>query len=89
MRGRRTKLTPEVLDKITTAIATGVPFGMACRLAGIHPDSGYAWLKRGAHDQTQGRAPTLFSDFSDAVARARRMKRTGSRASPRPARVAP
>jgi hypothetical protein len=69
--GRRTKLTARVQQTIATAIAAGVPFGMACRLAGIHPDSGYEWLKRGAHDQTQGRAPTLFSEFSDVIAHAR------------------
>src|SRR5262245_51684981 len=68
--GRRTKLTAGVQQAIATAIAAGVPFGTACRLAGIHRDSGYAWLQRGEHDRMQGRT-TRFSDFSDAIAHAR------------------
>ena len=62
---RPTKLTPEVQRTLTFALGEGASVEHACDYAGIHKDTFYAWLKRGEDGDD------AFSDFSDAVTRAR------------------
>lgn len=63
--GRPTKLTPEVHAAIVAAIEAGNFAETAAALAGVHRDTFFSWMDRGR----RGEAP--FSDFSDAVLRAR------------------
>ncbi len=62
---RPTKLTPEVHDKIVTAIRAGNYIETASAYAGISKPSLYAWLKRGAAE-----ASGPYHDFSAAVEKA-------------------
>jgi hypothetical protein len=59
--GRKTKLTPEVQDKIIQALGVGAIHEHACQYAGISHECFYNWLRLGA----TGRQP--FADFSEAV----------------------
>ena len=43
MAGRRTKYTPETVDKITQAIRLGATYKLACDYAGISEDTFYQW----------------------------------------------
>jgi len=67
MAGRPTKLTPELQRKITDAIRAGNYMETAAAYAGIHKDTLYAWLKRGARDKSP-KSP--YRQFSDAVEKA-------------------
>lgn len=57
MAGRRSKYTPETVDKLTQAIRLGATYQLACDYAGITRETFYQWMK--------GKA-----DFSDAIKRA-------------------
>jgi hypothetical protein len=61
MAGRKTKLTPEVQAKIVQALGVGTTHAHACQYAGIHHDTFYFWLQKGA----EGTPP--YSEFSAAV----------------------
>src|SRR5438105_1339231 len=52
--GRPTKYTPEIVEKITSAIAVGAPYAHACAYAGISQDTFARWRER-------------YPDFADAV----------------------
>jgi hypothetical protein len=71
---RKTKLTPEVQQKIVDAILEGAYDWVAARAAGIHKDTFYFWLQRGE----AGESP--YSDFSDAIDHARAVARRGAEA---------
>ena len=62
---RPTKLTPEVQQTLVFALSEGATVEHACDYAGIHKDTLYDWLKRGEAGEAE------FSDFSDAITRAR------------------
>lgn len=62
--GRRTKLTPEVEDKIVTAIRGGCPYRVAAQLAGISESTFYNWIKLGE----EGQPP--YAEFLAAVQKA-------------------
>ncbi len=62
---RPCKLSDAVQRTLTFALGEGASVEHACDYAGIHKDTFYAWLKRG-EDGEEG-----FSDFADAVTRAR------------------
>lgn len=55
--GRKTKYTPERVEKILQAIRLGATYKIACAYAGINPDTFYEWLKR-------------HPEFADAVKQA-------------------
>ena len=61
-----TKLTEAVQDIIVTAIRAGNYLETAAAVAGIHKETFYDWLRKGASAQE----PDIYSNFSDAVARA-------------------
>ena len=56
---RKTKYTPERLEKILAAIRKGKTYKDASKLAGINPDTFFDWLKN-------------KPDFSDAIKKAER-----------------
>ncbi len=60
--GRRTKLTPEVQEKVLEHIRRGFTLRAAAIHAGISHETFYYWLRRG-----QRKKDTEFSDFSDTV----------------------
>ena len=57
MAGRRSKYTPETVDKLTQAIRLGATYKLACDYAGISEDTFANWRR-------------LHSDFSDAIKQA-------------------
>lgn len=61
--GRKTKLTPETQQLIIQALSVGATHRIACEYAGIHQDTFYLWLQKGA----EGKPP--YSEFSEAVTR--------------------
>jgi hypothetical protein len=63
--GRPTKLTPELQERICLAIRAGNYIEVAASFAGIHKDTFYRWLKRGAR-ASRG----IYREFSDAVEKA-------------------
>jgi len=67
--GRKAKLTPEMRDRIATAIRAGVYVETAAAMTGIHKDTFYYWLKRGAAGRDQG-VVNLYTEFSDAIEKA-------------------
>jgi alpha-galactosidase/6-phospho-beta-glucosidase family protein len=66
MTGRPTKLTPEVQDKIVTALRAGNYQETAARYAGINHDTFYEWMRRGKDEPG-----SIFSDFAEAVEKAK------------------
>jgi len=63
--GRPTKLTPELQERICLAIRAGNYIEVAASFAGIHKDTLYAWLKRGARASSG-----VYREFSDALEKA-------------------
>lgn len=61
---RKTKLTKELQDRITSVIAAGNYLEVAYRLAGVSHETFYRWLRLGE----QGRRP--YSEFYEAVKKA-------------------
>lgn len=64
-RGRRTKLKPEVQDKIVSAIRAGNYACVAAEYAGISAATFYVWLQRGSEEKKGA-----YRDFLDAVKKA-------------------
>lgn len=60
----KTKLTPELQEKILLHLRVGAYVETAAACAGIHKDTFYEWMKKGA----RGIAP--YAAFADAVHRA-------------------
>lgn len=63
--GRPTKLTPALQKKVVDAIKAGAYIETAAAFAGIHKDTLYEWLKKGARSRG---GP--FFEFSQAVEQA-------------------
>lgn len=59
---RQTKLTPEVTERIVSAIRVGVPHVTAAAAAGINPSTLRLWLANGAKGKSQ-----RYIDFAAAV----------------------
>jgi hypothetical protein len=70
-RGRRPRLTPTLQQAIVTAIAGGVPFEAACRMAGVRPTEAHEWRQRGEGTHSTRPCTPLYADFAEALARAR------------------
>ncbi len=64
-RGRLTELTPELQESIFQALASGCFVEAAAGRAGISKVTLYAWLKRGARDNSG-----IYFDFLNAVEKA-------------------
>ncbi|GAA2691715.1 hypothetical protein [Nonomuraea recticatena] len=65
--GRRTKLTPELADKIVQAFEAGNSVRRTAALCGVSRTALHDWIAQGEADD----APDLFADFSDRCTRAR------------------
>jgi hypothetical protein len=66
-RGRPTKLTPEVHEKIVNAVRAGNYLEIAAEFAGVHRTTVFRWLKDAEADD----APRALTQFRDAISRAR------------------
>ena len=66
MTGRPTKLTPEVQDKIVTALRAGNYQETAARYAGIAEPTFYEWMARGKSEPG-----SIYSEFAEAVEKAK------------------
>ena len=66
-KGRPTKLTPEVQDRIIEALRAGNYQDTAAAYAGVSRTAFYRWMEQGAQDD----APAIYRDFRDAVEKAR------------------
>jgi|VirMetMinimDraft_7_1064189.scaffolds.fasta_scaffold06330_2 hypothetical protein len=64
--GRRSKLTPELQDKICGLIRGGNYMHHAAAACGIHKSTIHDWIKKGEEEKRQP-----YADFAEAVARAR------------------
>lgn len=62
---RPTKLSDKTQSQLVKLIQTGVPITDACSFVGIANSTYYDWIRRGADGDPQ------FSEFSEAVSRAR------------------
>lgn len=65
--GRPTKLTPDLTEKLCTALRAFNHMDTAARLTGIHPSTVYRWLAEAEPDD----APEELREFREAVTRAR------------------
>lgn len=65
-RGRPTKITPNILQKVSRGIQLGNFNEVVAVLAGISPASYYSWLKRGKEDMAQGRT-SRYTEFLETV----------------------
>jgi transposase len=63
---RQTKLTPEVQDKIVSALRAGNYQETAANFAGISKPTFYGWLERGRNEPD-----SIYSVFLDAVEKAK------------------
>lgn len=61
--GRPTKLTPEIHQKIRTALLAGNYVEVAAATAGINRDTLYRWLKAGARTRKRSSPEAEFSDM--------------------------
>ncbi|OGG56630.1 MAG: hypothetical protein A3F84_08380 [Candidatus Handelsmanbacteria bacterium RIFCSPLOWO2_12_FULL_64_10] len=64
--GRPSKLNPALQKRIVQAIRRGCYVETAAALAGLHKDTFYAWLKKGAQEDGE----KIYRDFSAAVEKA-------------------
>lgn len=64
-RGRPTKLTPAVQNKIVTAISAGNYYEAACQYAGIDYATFRRWIEKGEDGKNK-----MYSDFCEAVKQA-------------------
>ena len=62
--GRRTKLTPELQQRLVQALRVGCTHRTACQCAGITYSTFYDWLRRGEAGNTR------YTQFSHAIKRA-------------------
>jgi hypothetical protein len=46
-RGRPSKLTPELMDKLVLLVREGIPYALASRVCGIHRNTRLNWMRRG------------------------------------------
>ena len=63
--GRPTKLSPQVREKIVSAVKAGAYATTACRAAGISESTFYRWLERGGRESSG-----VFREFVEAVEQA-------------------
>ncbi len=66
-RGRKTKLTPELLDRLEKALAAGNYVETACSYVGISHSVFYHWLA----EAKKPKARKIYLEFLDTIERAR------------------
>jgi len=64
-RGRPTKLTPELIERVAAVVRAGNYLDTAARYCGVSKQDFYTWLKRG-HSQKRG----IYRQFLDALEKA-------------------
>jgi hypothetical protein len=69
-RGKRTKLTPEVQDKIIASLSAGNYFEVACLYAGISRAAGLQWMQRGRGEHPTRPQAKIYVDFVSSVEKA-------------------
>jgi len=65
--GRKSKLTPEVQDKVILALHGGNYFNTACRYAGISPGTGWSWIERGEAENPKRPRKDIYVLFANAI----------------------
>ena len=60
--GRPEKIDPTIIKKIADAVRAGNYIETAAAYAGIHKDTLYQWLKKGAREESG-----IYREFSDAI----------------------
>lgn len=68
--GRPTSLTPQIFRTVIKYIRNGSYVETAAAATGIHKDTFYEWLKRGAADLKAGNEGSIYVRFSDAILKA-------------------
>lgn len=63
----KSKLTPEVRERILARLELGAAFADAALAAGVRPETARSWLTRG-----RKQASGIYADFAAAVEQARR-----------------
>ena len=66
-RGRKTKLTPELLDRLSQALSAGNYVETACAFAGISQSVFYHWV----NEARKPNAKKIYLEFLDTIERAR------------------
>ena len=64
--GRKTKLNPEIQQRVVRGLGLGLTYDHAAAYAGIDRATFYRWLARGRRDADNGEE-SIFREFSDAV----------------------
>jgi hypothetical protein len=67
--GRPTKLSPEITERLVTALATGLHLETACDLVSLTRQSVFNWMDQGRKDIEQGKE-SEHAAFFDAISRA-------------------
>ena len=67
--GRKSKLTPELTERICDFIRKGNYISTACQIVGIHKATYYNWLEQGETDIEAG-IDSMYADFVKAVKKA-------------------
>jgi transposase len=67
--GRKTKLTPKLMERICDSISKGNYISTACQAIGIHKATYYNWLEQGERDTNAG-IDSVFADFLQHVRKA-------------------
>ena len=69
-RGRGTRLTSEVAEKIVTAVRSGAPLEVAAQAVGVPPGTFWEWMARGEGRDPEREGSPLYADFAERVRRA-------------------
>ncbi len=69
-KGRPSKLTPEVRDRICQLLKAGNTFRTACEVAGIGASTGLEWRARGEDRHCAREGDEAFAAFADATRKA-------------------
>jgi transposase len=70
-RGRKTKLTKQVQQKIVDAVRAGNYLEVAAAYAGVGENTLHEWIARGEGRDTHRSKTALYTDFAEAVKMAR------------------
>ncbi len=66
-RGRPTKLTPLIVDRLVDALRKGHAHAVAARLAGVGPTTFQTWLAQGQVTPANPNPAPAFRDFRDRI----------------------
>lgn len=69
-KGRPSKLTPEVQERICQLLKLGNTFRTACEVAGIGASTGLEWRQRGEDRHASREGDAAYAEFAGAVRKA-------------------